>query len=144
MAVTHDMYQQALLGIGDGSVDWKGGLVTAILLDDTYTPDLAAHGTLEDVSTHQIEDPDYAPVAVGNRDVVLNAGMVDFTSDDVSFGTEVSIAARYVVFVQGDAANLGSTDRLISVQDLGDMKSSTNSHFRLDMSGGYWFRLQLA
>ena len=143
MAITHDIYDSGLLGLADGSIDWDDASdVAAVLLDDSYSPDLSVHSTYGDLSG-EIDDADYSPQAVTGRAITLNGGSVDYTSDDVVFGSDVSIGARYIVFVQGDPSNLSSGDPLISVQDFGEMVSSTNAEYRVNMDG-YWFRLSVS
>lgn len=140
---THNVYESGLLGLADGAIDWDDAPdMAAVLLGPGYTPNLSGHSTYGDL-TNEITDADYDAQAVGNRDIALNNGDVDYTSDDVEFGSDVSIAAQYMVFVQGDPSNLQSTDPLVSVHDFGEEVSSTNSEFRVNMQS-YWFRLSVA
>jgi len=151
MATTHEMYVNGVLGFADGDIDWGGATnVAAVLLTDGYTPDLGSHSTYSDL-TNEVSDADYDPAAVANRSVALRAGdlPVDYRSDDVDFGSDVSIAAAYMVFVQGDPSNLGASDRIISIHTLNDdggaqMVSSTNSEFRVNEPTNGWFGLNTA
>lgn len=149
MATTHSIYDNALLGLADGSIRWgEDTHIAAVLLTGDYSPDLETHSTYADLKDHEAEDSDYDPVAVEGRDVTLTEdgddnSVVDYTSDDVVFASQGSMSGRYVAFVQGDPDNLSDSDKLISVHDFGEEVSSTNSEFRLNMQG-YWFRLQRA
>ena len=142
MATSHDVYRQGLLGLADGDIDWDGATnIAAILLTAAHTPDLTTHSTFGDVSAHHVDDADYDPQAVTTRAVALDNGVVQYTADDVVFGTEVTISAQYMAFVVGDPANLQAGDRLISLHDFGEERSSTNATFRVNAPANGWFTL---
>ena len=148
MATTHEAYVNGVLGLADGDIDWSGAAnVAAVLLTVDYAPDLSTHSTYADL-TNEVTDADYSPVAVTTRAVDLRDGAlpVDYRADDVDFGTNVSIAAAYMAFVQGDPAALDAGDRLISLHTLNDDEgaqtvSSTNSEFRVNEPTNGWFGL---
>ena len=151
MATIHDPYVNGVLGLADGDIDWAGAAnVAAVLLTVDYTPDLSTHSTYSDL-TNEVTDADYSPALVDNRTIDLrNSDLpVDYRSDDIDFGSDVSIEAAYMVFVQGDPENLQAGDRLISVHTLNDDNgaqsvSSTNSEFRINEPDNGWFGLDLA
>jgi hypothetical protein len=144
MATTHDVYTNGLLALADGTVDWKNDTnIAAVLLKAAYEPNLGTHSTYSNVSANIVDDAGYVNQAVGTRNVELSGSDVDYTSDDVIYGTDVTIAAQYMVFVKGDPADLQAGDRLISLHDFSETKSSTNSTFRVNMDGR-WFRLSVA
>lgn len=140
MATTHELYDSGFLNLLDGTVQWDEDTITAVILSSDYSKDLSSHSTYGDVSGDEIDDDDYSPVEVTNKDISLSDGNVTYTSDDIDFGSDVSISGQYIVFLQGDPASLSDSDPLISVHDLGEEKSSTNSDFRLNAPSA-WFEV---
>lgn len=139
MAVTHSVYEQGHLGMMDGSIDWDGATnIAAVLLTGTYTPDLNTHSTYADL-TNEVADSDYSPVAITARSISNDAGIIRFRGSNADFGTNVSITAQYMVFIQGDPTALTSTDRIISLHDFGQSESSVNSDFRIEEPTNGWF-----
>lgn len=112
-------------------------------MEDSYTKDLSGDSTYSDISSHEADDSDYSPVSISNKTITLSSSGddIEYSSDDIVFVNEGTIKGRYIVFVAGDASNLSSSDKLISIHDLGEAKASTDSEFRLNLpSDGYWFR----
>ena len=128
------LYESGHLGFWNGSIEFESGTVSAVLLSDAYTPS-ASHSTYADVSGSEIADADYSPQGVTGKTVTY-AGGVKVDSDDIQFGTEVSITAKYLVLVQQSGGSLASSDSLIGYVDLntsGNL-SSTNSVFSVSPS----------
>ena len=114
--------------------------IVCVLLADTYTPD-ATHSTYADVSGSEIEDEDYDPQVVSNLAFTESAGTVTLDCDDISFGSDVSIEAKYAVFVRRDGASLAEGDFLLGYVDLntsGGTVSSTNSTFSVNTPNGVY------
>ena len=134
------LYNSAFEGLFDGTIQWATAThVAAILCTADYDP-LLTHATYSNI-THEVatgEGHDYAPKPVGTRAIARDGDEVDFTSAAVSFGSEVTIAARYLVLVAGDPANLLTTDPLIGYVDFGETKSSTDAVFTYTPTLG-WF-----
>lgn len=152
MALIHEAYKNGVLGLADGSIQWSNAVnVAAVLLDGTYTKNLDTHSTYGDISASEVTDADYSPVAVTTRTVSLDAGNypVQYNSDQVDFGSSVTIAAYYMVFVMGDPTNLLAGDRIVSIHTFNDDAgvaqevSSTNSDFKVNPSTNGWFGLNL-
>lgn len=114
-------YNSGLLALTNGSVSFESDNVYAVLLGSGYTPNLA-HDTYSDL-TNEVTDEDYDPVPLTNKSVSLSDDTVVYDADDVSFGSEVSIAARYIVFVVGDHAEPSAGDALLWYADLGEVAS---------------------
>lgn len=148
-AGTFDVYSTAMQGFLNGDVtNLDAVAVTAILLDNTYTPDLDTHDTYSDVSAFELVGGDYVQIAVTTKAVNLVTGDVQFDSDPVTFANPGTItAAKYMVFVQGTAGALNPTDRLIAVEDLdsgGGTVSSTSGVFRVTPPASGWFTVSRA
>lgn len=142
MADAHRFYDSGKLALMGGNASWANDSITAILLDQNYAFD-PQDDTYGDVSPLEASSPDYQQVEVPGRSVTLDdEGRVVFTSEDISFGDDVSIAARSVVFVVGTPGNLGSNDTLISAHDLGRLRESENSEFKL-IAPDFWLRITL-
>lgn len=140
--LTH--YNTAFLALLDGSIEWDDGAtnVAAILCTSSYAPALA-HATYADI-TNEVTDADYAPQAVTTRTTSRDGDEIQYKSDPVDFGAEVTIAAQYLILVQGDAASLQTTDPLIGYVDFGEAKSSTAAAFKFTPASSGWFHVTRA
>ena len=120
--------------------DWVNDAFYAILLDVSYTPS-DAHSTYSDVSAAETTDVDYAPVALTGKTKSTVAGEARIDSDDLEFGTNVSISAAYVAVLKGTAAAPVAGDKLLFYGDLdtgsGNV-SSTNSVFAARANANGW------
>jgi hypothetical protein len=134
-------YNTGKLYILDGTIDLDADTISAVLLDSGYTPD-ATHDTYSDISSDVIADSGYAPQTLANKAVTNSSGTIKFDSDDVSFGSNVSLTAKYIVLVQQAGGSLTGTDKLIGYADLdsgGGSVSSTNSTFQVTVNASGWF-----
>ena len=118
------LYNSAKLGLFNGDLDLGSDTIAVALLGAGYTPS-AAHSTWADVSTQEITDGDYAEKALTGQSVTGGSGTVTVDSGDVSFGSTVTITAKYVVFVKGTAGSLTGTDKLVGYCDLDNTSTST-------------------
>lgn len=110
-----------------------------ILLDTTHTPD-DADNDYQDVSGDECSDGDYAPIACGTRAVNRATGTSYLDSADADFGDPVTIAARYLVCLQGTFGSLQTTDKLMFYVDLtgSGNASSTTSAFQVQAPTNGW------
>lgn len=125
----------------DGTMDWDTNTFYLHLLQSGYTP-AATHDTWSDVSAQEVTDGDYAAQAIGTK--AVNGGTGTATADcdagDVSFGTNVTITARYAVVRQGTATP-GTADKLVGYVELDTATdvSSTNGDFAVNWNAnGLW------
>jgi len=138
---TFTFYNSGKLNSLNGQIDADTDTLVMILLAGTYTPDVAAHTTYSDVSGDEITDADYAPQTISNAAFSESAGVVTFDSDDVSFGTSVSITAKYAAVVKRASTSLASGDLLLGYVNLdtgGGSVSSTNDDFKVNAPNGYY------
>lgn len=134
-------YNSGKLNTLNGSIVEQTDTLVMVLLADTYTPDAATHTTYADVSADEVGDADYSPQVISNAALTESTGTVTFDSDDVSFGSSVSITAKYAVVVRRDGASLASGDLLLGYVNLdtgGGSVSSTNSTFSVNTPNGYY------
>lgn len=137
------LYNSAFLGLHDRTINWKGTHMAAILCTEDYVPSLA-HATYQDIINDGNEvatggGHDYEPKAVGTRDIIRNDDQIEWKSAAVEYGANVSISAQYLVLVEGNPADLQSTDKLIGYVDFGSTRTSTTAAFSYTPDGGVWY-----
>lgn len=132
--------KEALLADNANQINWASDTIVAILLGTGYTP-ANTHSTYADVSASEIADVGYAPVVLTGKTSVNTAGTILWDCADISFGTNVSLSAKYVVLVKRAGGALAGTDQLIGRCDLNTANgtavvSSTNSTFAINTPSG--------
>ena len=131
--------KEALLTDNANQINWASDTIVAVLANASYAP-AATHSTYADISTNIITDVGYAPVALTNKTSVRTNGTILWDCDDISFGTNVTLTAKYLAIFKRAAGALASTDQFIGYVDLnvgaGLSASSTNSDFRLNTTSG--------
>lgn len=108
----------------EAGTQWDTGTFAFALLDATYAQD-DTDTDWSDVSADEVTDPDYAQVAASGVSLVQSGNTVQFTTDNVSFGTNVTIEAKFLVCVAGTAGALAGTDKIIFTVDLDTTSSSS-------------------
>lgn len=132
------LYDNAKLLLLNGGLNMASATVTAVLLGSGYTPS-AAHSAWSDVSANEIADSGYVEQAVSGQTVTLASGTVTVDSADISFGSSVTLTAKYLALVLGTAGSLVSTSKLIGYCDLntgGGTVSSTAGAFSVNTPSG--------
>ncbi len=131
--------KESLLTDNVNQIDWANDTIVAVLLGAGYTPS-AAHTVYSDISANVIADVGYAPVVLTGKTSTMTSGTILWDCADISFGTNVSLTAKYVAIVKRAAGALAGTDRLIGYCDLnvggGLTVSSTNSTFQVSTPSG--------
>ena len=120
------LYNSAKKDVVDGTIDVDTDTIKAILVTTAYTP-AATHSTYADVSADECADGDYAAQTLANAAVTEAAGTVTVDADDVSYGSAVSIAARYIVLVKQAGGGLVAGDKLLGYMDLDDTGNNVRS-----------------
>jgi hypothetical protein len=131
-------YNQGKARVAD--IDLDAATVAWVLLTDSYTP-AATHDDWTDISATECADGDYSEQSVAVT-VSESAGTVTLgvSGSEVSFGTSVTITAKYLVAVIGTAGSLTGTDKLIGYADLssgGGSVSSASSTFKVTYASGF-------
>ncbi len=135
-------FDQGLLAIQNGNIDYLNDTIVAVLLDADYVPDKAANDTYSDISADIITDGDYAPVVIGTKTVTIPAGdEVLYNCANISFGATVTITAKWCVLVKRAAGALAGTDLLLGFADLNTSSgtataSSTGGPFVINTPNG--------
>lgn len=125
------LYDSAKKDILDGTVDLDTDTIKAILVTSSYTPS-AAHDTYSDVSATECADGDYTAQTLTGTAFTLSAGTVKYDAGDVTYGTAVSITAKYMILVKQAGGSLVAGDKLVGYVDLdsgGGSVTSTSSDY---------------
>ena len=131
--------KESLLTDNANQIDWANDTIVAVLLGAGYTPALT-HTVYSDMSANVIADAGYAPVVLTGKTSTMTSGTILWDCADISFGTNVSLTAKYVAIVKRTGGSLTGTDRLIGYCDLnvgaGLTVRSTNSTFQVSTAQG--------
>ena len=131
--------KENLLTDNANHINWATDTIVAVLLTVGYTPS-AAHSTYANISANICADVGYAPVVLTGKTSALTADKILWDCADISFGTNVSLTAKYVAIVKRAGGALAGTDQLIGYGDLnvgaGLSASSTNSTFQVNTTAG--------
>ena len=122
--------------LAKADVDCNSDTFKCLLTTSSYTP-AATHSTISDI-TNECADSAYSRQTLASVTVTETGGTVTFDSDDISFGSSVSITAKYAVIFDDTHAS----DALMCYVDLdtgGGSVSSTNSTFQITINAsGIW------
>tara|TARA_Y100001938_G_scaffold147479_1_gene228749 strand:+ start:1267 stop:1692 length:426 start_codon:yes stop_codon:yes gene_type:complete len=122
--------------LAKADVDMNGDTFKVLLTTSSYTP-AATHSTISDI-TNEVTDSDYSRQTLASVTVTETGGTVTFDADNISFGSAVSITAKYAVIYDDTHAS----DALMCYVDLdtgGGSVSSTNSTFQITINAsGIW------
>lgn len=109
------LYNEGKRRIISGETSLGTATLTMVLLGAGYSPDTVNHTQFADVSGTEITDADYARQTLSGVAITRSAGTVLFNANNVSFGTAVSIEAKYAAVIAGTGA---TDDPLICYVDL--------------------------
>ena len=132
--------KEALLTDNANQVTWATDTIVAVLLGAAYTP-AATHSTWADVSAQHVTGTNYTPVTLTNKTSTRTGGVILWDCDDLNFGSNVTVAAKYVAIVRRTGGALTTNDQLIGYCDLNTTSgtatvSSTNSTFQVNTTSG--------
>lgn len=111
----------------------------------TPTRTLATKTAVDAAFTEVTVGANYARQAIANATVTKGSGAKTvFSSDTVSFGSSVTIAAKFLVIFQGTAASPAGSDEPVFWVDLNTASStaeasSTAANFSIAPSANGWF-----
>ena len=138
--MTTKAYNSGRLGLGNGSLDWDNDNFYAVLVSAAYTYS-AVHTAYSDVSTNEIGDAGYAPVALtGNTVALVDIDDVLYDCNDISFGSNVSIDASggHLVILKGSSAGPLAGDPVVFAREMVSPSASTNSEFTITTPNGIY------
>lgn len=106
------VYNSAKLELLNGTQDWVNDNHRLVLLTSSYTP-AASHSTWADLSAYEVTDTDYDAQDMTGETISGSSGTVAYSADVVSYGSSVTITARYAAIVCGTVAGAASGDKLV-------------------------------
>lgn len=132
--------KEALLTDNANQITWATDTIVAVLLGSGYTP-AATHSTWADLSAQHVTGTNYAPVALTGKTSTRTGGTILWDCDDINFGSNVTVTAKYVAIVKRVGGSLTGTDQVIGYCDLDNASgsatvSSTNSTFQVNTTNG--------
>ena len=139
-AGNYTFYNNFRDALAKADVDLNTNTFKALLLTSAYTPNVATQSVLADITTNEVSDSDYARITLANVTVTQAGAVVTFDSDDLQYGTNVTITAKYVAIYDDTSAS----DTLVVFADLdtnGGSVSSTSSTFQITNNASGIFTL---
>lgn len=138
------LYDNALLKIANDTISLSGGTVFAVLTSVAHTPNKATHSVYSDISANIIADAGYTAQTVTGITVTLVPGPtpeVLIDSANISFGSNVTLTAKWCHLVWSVDGTLAAADHLIGFADLNTdsgsaVLSSTNGNFAVNTPNG--------
>ena len=132
--------KEALLTDNGTQITWATDTIVAVLLGSVYTP-AATHVTWSEVSAQHVTGTNYAPVVLSGKTSARSGATILWDCDDINFGANVTVTAKYVAIVKRAAGALAGSDQLIGYCDLENASgsatvSSTNSTFQVNTTAG--------
>ena len=106
------IYNDGKERIINGDIDLNGDTLKCKLLTTSYSP-ANTHSTISDL-TNEVTDSDYSSQTIANPTVTEAGGTVKFDCDDITFGSSVTITAKYAALYSDTHAS----DGLIAYVDL--------------------------
>jgi hypothetical protein len=114
--------------------------VSALLVNDSYTPNFDTHDFYNDVTNEIANGGGYTTggVAITSTELTISSGVLTFDSADPSWtsSTISSAMAAVLKFTRGGAS---SADELILLSDFVTAASTTNGTFLVQVAAGGWF-----
>lgn len=136
------LVNSAILDLADGTFDWITDNHYAVLILAAHTPSVSTDATYANISANECADGDYAAQDLTGESATGGSGTVTFDANDVSFGSSVTITAKYLYVLQGTAAGKTGTDEIVGYVDLdngGGSVSSTSGTYNIAWAGtGLW------
>lgn len=132
--------KEALLTDNANQITWATDTIVGVLLGNGYTPALT-HSTWADMSAQHVSGTNYAPVELTNKTSTRSGGTILWDCDDIDFGANVTVTAKYIAIVKRAGGALTGTDQIIGYCDLDNASgtatvSSTNSVFKVNTTSG--------
>ena len=125
-------YNSGKLKISNATIDLDGDTFNAMMLTSAYTPNVATQTNLTDIVASEVSDADYSRQTLATVTVTETGGTVSWNSADISYGSAVTITAKYLALFSTTASN-----DLVCYVDLdtgGGSVSSSNSTFQVSIN----------
>ena len=135
------LFGAAIERIAKGEIDFDAHTFKAILTTADFTPDLATHDDLADV-TDELSGGDYARKTLTGVAVTRSGTTVKIDCDDISFGSAVTLEGKWCLVFDDTHAS----DALVSALDLNTASgsatlASTNGTFQITIDADGWIEM---
>ena len=135
------LYGAAIEGIARGLIDLDAHSFKGLLATSSYTPNAATHDELADI-TNELAGGDYARVALAGLSVTRSGTSVKIDCNDISFGTNVTLSAKWCLVFDDSHAG----DALVAALDLNTASgvavlASTNGLFQITIDAAGWIEM---
>ena len=124
-------YNSGKLKIATNAIDLDGDTFQALMTTSSYTPNVATQSNITDV-TNEVTDSDYSRQTLTSVTVTETGGTVKFDAADISFGSNVTITAKYLVLFSSTDSN--SLLAYVDLDSGGGSVSSSNSTFQVTIN----------
>jgi hypothetical protein len=93
------IYPEFYLRVSRQALDVLNGTMKAALLTNSYVPDLTNHKVWGDVSAAEVAGGgDYDQLLIAGKTIALDGALrTVYTHDNLNFGSDVTISAKYLV-----------------------------------------------
>ena len=137
-------YRSFVLKTARQEFDFLGATIQALLANVGYTPNVATHDALDDVTANEIADAGYARQTLGGKTIAVDgSGRTVWDANDVDFGNAVTLAAKYMILFL--STGTPATSWLMGYVDLNDgvgsNVQSTSSDFDVGFNAAGIYRI---
>lgn len=132
-------FNSGVTNLLNGSINYLNDNMQAMLLNNSYSPNVSTQQFVSDVVSYEVPSTGgYARVSLTGKTVTTLAnGYTMLSCNNISFGSNVSITARYLLIFDGQPATAAQQPLVLYV-DLNTGQTvpvmSSNSLFQLDVS----------
>lgn len=109
-----------LAAILNGTIDLDTSALYAILLVGAHTP-TQAKALYSDISSNEITDAGYVRQALSGAAISSSGKQRIFNSNPVSFGSNVTLSAKYMYVLKGAAGTPNASDPILGWVDLNEV-----------------------
>ena len=109
-----------LQAILNGSIDLDTSALYAVLLVGAHTP-TQNKALYSDISANEIADAGYVRQALTGAAIAASGKQRQFTSNPISFGSNVTLTAKYMYILRGTAASPVASDPILGWIDLNEV-----------------------
>jgi hypothetical protein len=111
---TATMYRGALSAFANKELDWDTDAFSALLLDNTHTPDTDGDEFVADVVADEIAGGSYARVALSGKTYdATTSGVVKLLADDIAFAAMTATNVLYMVVYRNTGSD--ATAKLVCI-----------------------------
>lgn len=143
---TYRPYKSGVFRLMNRSINFISDTIRVALLNTTYVPNATTHTAWSDVSAHEITgQADYSQQTLGAKVIAQDGtGKTALRAGTISFGTSVSISARYAL-IYADLAGAATGKWLLGYIDLNEGGTtnieSLNQVFEIEFNAEGFYKI---